>query len=682
MMQFFKLLCALLFAALMAACGGGGGNAGATSQGSGTGGVTASPKLTLELVDSSGANVTTVGSSTPVFARATARDAAGAALAGQVVTISGDAALVRFLPATGTALTGTNGIALVQVLPATANSAGAGTLTADATLAGAAVTQQISFQIPQGVSDAASARVANFVMLLDKSTLVNGGTSTAKLTVVAVDADNNVVSGAAVNVSTDKNTVFTPGSAATDASGQYTGQIAIGADRSDRQVTATVTVNGIVKQTTVQIAGSQLELTPTPNLLSPGGASTLTARVTDSAASPIAGAAVTFTSDIASLNGRTGVTSANGTVVVSFTAPVVNGSYLVGASASGISKQLSVQVGASNAIPDAVIPINTNPGLSANPNVVSPNAAGSTTNQSQLRFLFLDSNNQPIPNVRVHFLIASTGQGSFDSAVSTGSATVFTNSSGIATAAFIPGPTESPTDGVRVQACYQATDFTSSTQCDNSVEVHLTVTSLALAVSIGNDNKTDVGSGTYINQFVVTVADAAGRAVPNALVDISLDITHYNKGEFTTTPSFPADPTKYGPTDDPTVVPAAESQVSCKNEDLNRNGFVDNGENINNSVDSFGQPTLEPRRSDIILSYVNPAVRTTDASGLLLIKVEYSKRFAAWLSYRIRATTIVAGSQGSAERSFVTRFLTGDEVDPGAAFLEAPYGTGACDDPN
>jgi hypothetical protein len=655
-MRFLSYLTTLLVAALITACGGGGGSPGATT----VGGVpsTAGGTITLELVDSTGATTTTVGSIGPVFVRATLQGTTGTA-AGQVVTFTGDTALVRFLPESGTALTDPNGVAIVQVLPATATSSGAGSVKADATVGGKALKQgTVGFDVPAGGSDVATSRVADFVLLLDKSTLPNSGTSTAKLTVVAVDANNNVVADATVKVSTDANTIFTRnGGAVTDAQGNFSGQIGRGNDKTDRTVVVTVTVNGIVKETSLVIAGSQIELSATPSLLVPGASSTLSVRLMDASSQAIAGKTVSLSGDIASLVGRQVITDANGNATLTFTAPSTVGSYVIQATGSGVTKQLSIQVGASVNIPVAVIPVGARPALSAIPNVLSPNSAGSTTNQSQLRFLFLDANNQPVPNVRVRFAIASTGLGSSDSAISTGSTTVYTNASGIATASFIPGATGSPTDGVVVRACYQADEFTSATQCVNNIDVHMTIAAQALAVSIGNDNLLIQGSGTYIKQFVVSVADAAGRAVPNAPVDISLDITDYLKGSF------------------------AGATISCANEDTNRSGFVDPGENINNSFDSFGQPTLEPRRSDLILSYVDPAVRTTNASGILRIQVEYSQRFATWLLYRIRATTSVAGSQGSAERSFRTTFIKGDE-DTGS-FLTPPYGAALdCTNPN
>ncbi len=92
----------------------------------------------------------------------------------------------------------------------------------------------------------------------------------------------------------------------------------------------------------------------------------------------------------------------------------------------------------------------------------------------------------------------------------------------------------------------------------------------------------------------------------------------------------------------------------CANEDTNRNGIADPGENIDGSVDSNGQPTLQPRKSDLIISYADPAVTKTDARGILLLNVEYPQNVATWLAYKVRVTANVQGSQGMAERLFVT----------------------------
>jgi Bacterial Ig-like domain (group 1) len=536
-----------------------------------------------------------------------------------------------------------------------------------------------------------AATVADFILLLDKSALPNTGAETVKLTVTAVDANNNAVPGATVAVATDAGTVYVPTSSTTDTSGKAEGQISIGSDKSNRQVTVSVTVNNRTKQTSFQVTGTKVTLTVTPAVIPPGAAATATIRVTDAASVAIPNAEVSLSGTLFGTNQPKVVTDNNGTAVVNFTAPASAGSYSAQAAVGGAFAQSTSQVGNSAVIPNANIPAGVVPSLDVSPNVLAPNiAGGASSNQSQLRFLMLNASNQPVPNVRVRFEIISSGLGSGDSAITTGASTVYTDSSGVATSALVAGATPSPTNGVTVRACYQATEFTVAGQCVQSVQASLTIAAQALAVSIGNDNLLQQGSGTYIKKFVVTVADSAGRAVAGAPVDISLDITHYGKGRFTQTPTFSLNAADIyrnipEPSGDPLVYPAPPAtdvgfRIACINEDRNRNGFVDPGDNINNSIDSNGQPTLEPRRSDIILSYADPAVKTTDASGILQIQVEYSQRFASWLSYRIKASTNVSGSQGLAERAFVTTYLESDLTT--GSFTSPPYGSGACNSSN
>lgn len=523
-------------------------------------------------------------------------------------------------------------------------------------------------------------QVTNFVMLLDKSTLPNAGTATAKLTVLAVNAQNNIVPGATVSVATDANSIYTPGGTVTDANGLYTGTVGFGADKSDRTITITTTVNGLVKKISLQVAGSQLALVSTPSVLSQSQTATFTARLTDFASQPITGAPLAFDGDITSLNGLSANTDANGNATLSFTAPASAGSYNVSVSGNGISNVVTLQVGAF--IPTASIPASVTPSLAALPNVLAPNAVGSLNNQSQLKFLFIDSNNQPIPNVRVRFDLLDNG-GSVNASINSGQSTVYTTAAGVATASFIAGNSGSSADGVKIRACYQAMDFTSSTQCDNSVGVTLTVAQQALAISIGDDNILQRGTGkqTYIKQFTITVADASGRAVANAPVDISVDLPYYGKGLYSQAITFPLLVQPFGKN---TSIPnastspsSAGTRISCINEDLNRNGIVDPGENIDGSTNGLGQPTLQPSKADLVISYVNPLVTTTDATGSLVVQVEYPQQVATWLEYHVRASTNVAGSQGTAERAFITTFIKGDDTN-GGAFLTPPYGINSC----
>lgn len=719
-MSMIRLLAAMLLATMLAACGGGGGSPGTVSGGTGgggtggggsggTGGTTtvATPTVTLQLTDVNGQPTTTVANAQASYARATVRDANGALVPGTVVTFTADSALARFVPASGTALTDGNGLAAIQVLPATSTSAGAGTLKADASVGGiAAKTGTVSFQVPQGSADPATAQVANFYLLLDRSTLPNSGIPTAKVTAVAVDGKNNVVPGATVSVSSGSNTIFTPNGSVTDATGQYTGQLGIGADKSDRQVLVTATINGITKTTSLQIVGTQLKVQAVPATPAPGQSVAVTVAAVDSASNPIPGVAITMGGSIQSIQGQRITTGLNGVATLTFTAPATAGAYTINANGNGVtSGDYQLQVFTS-VIPSALIPGGALPSLSASPNVLSTNSPGSTTNRSTLRFLFLDAANTPIKNVRVRFEDTTTGLPAVNASISSGTSTLYTDASGSVSADYISGPNSSPTNGVTVRACWSASDFASSTDCPNEVDATLTVAGQALAVSIGDDNLLTRGSGTYIKRFTITVADSAGRAVANAPVDISVDLTHFGKGRFAdpfldasggaiselaaVPQNVPPRPSAYpsNPSASPngndirySVDPASMHQrVWCANEDLNRNGNADPGENLDGSVDSNGQPTLDPRKSDLLISYDDPAVTTTNASGILVIKVEYSQRFATWLAYKLRVTANVSGSQGMAERLFVTSFIDGD--DKNGSFLQPPYGFNACQTAN
>jgi hypothetical protein len=617
MTHYLRILCALLFAALMTACGGGGGSPGATTGGT-TGG------------------------------------------------------------------TGTN----VD-----------GTTTTPVTTTTAVVSPTLA--------------VTDFALFTDKSTINNSGADQAQLTVVAVDANRNVVSGAKVAVATNQNSVFVPisGGSLTDSSGAFLGNVKIGADKTDRDITLAVSVNGITKQTGVRVSGSKLTLQAVPATPSPGQTVTLTTTLVDSAGNPIPNVSVKLGGTLSALVNQTITTNLAGSASMSFVAPVAAGVYTVTASGSGVSAaDYQIQVFTS-AIQAAVIPSGATPSLAASPNVLAVNAPASTTNKSTLRFLFVDQFNSPIERVRVRFVDNTTGLPAVNASISSGTSTLYTDASGTVSAQYIAGQNSSPTNGVTVRACYSASDFSASidpiTGCPagaSSVTALLTVAGQALAVSIGDDNVMEKGPGTYIKRFAVTVADAAGRAVAGAPVDISVDLTHYAKGEdlspffdvsgvegsdrlglTVVPPNVPAQAYPSNPAADPSgansprysVNPATRSErVWCSNEDLNRNGNVDPGENLDGSLDANFQSTLEPRKSDLIVSYDNPAITATNSSGILVIKVEYSQRFATWLAYKVRVTANVAGSQGMAERQFVTDALQADV--PNGSFHQPPYGTHAC----
>jgi hypothetical protein len=536
----------------------------------------------------------------------------------------------------------------------------------------------------------ASASISDYIFELDKSSIKNSGTDSVVLSVTTLDASRNIVPGVPVSVAVDAGGVFLPASGVvTDSSGKFNGKITAGGDKTDRIINATVTVNGIKKTVTFGVTGSQISVTPVPAVPKPGETVTLNIKVADSANIGIANIPV-------QLSGSAGFTGSSrtdlaGNLSVTSTAPAA-GTYLAVVSASGVSISSPIRVvtpgGSSTSIPAAIGDF-SGANLLANPASIPPNLVGSTLKRSVLTAKFIRNDNSTIENMRVRFEIVAPFLGA-NEFISIGDAFAYSNSSGVATADYVSGQRTSPTNGVTVRMCFDYVDFL-KTECPNSRISTLTVNSQPLDISIGNFNKLETGLGgiAYVQKFLIQVADASGNAVPDAVVSMSVDISHFGKGVFSSaagtatyafTGAIPptASGLKYGDifssgTYRSDIDPSAVgSRVWCVNEDSNRNGFNDGLEDINRNG------LLEPSKSEIVLSYVNG--NKTDANGQMLVQVSYPQNMGTWLAFTLKATTSVVGSQGSKERAFITDVLIADI--PNGSFLVPPFGFNRCIDSN
>ena len=492
---------------------------------------------------------------------------------------------------------------------------------------------------------------ASFDYQLDKNSLVNSGGDQVFLKVTALDASNNPVSGATLTVALDSG-IYTPVLAVTNSSGQASGYISIGGNKSNRDIKATLMMNGKTTVMTVPVTGSDLTVTPVPASPMVGQTMKLTVKVTDVNGSGIANTLV-------KLSGTLGFTQqpktdSNGNVTITLDAvPNVAGKYSLDVTASGVTRSRDILVvnSSGSGILDAVGTISS-ASLSVVPNTISPNTTGSLTNRASLRAVFLNSTNQAIQNVRVRFEIVQPGLNSGEK-ISTENATVYSDVSGIAVAEYIAGTRSSPTDGVKVKICYGMTDAEiANGACLQFRDATLTVASQPLSITMGDNNELSKGSNnlTYIKKFDIAVADAAGNAVPNTQLSASVDLTTYGKGAY------------------------AGPRFSCDNEDINRNGSLDIAEKIAGD----GNDTISPRKADVILSFVG--ANTTGSNGRATIQVEYPQNVATWLLYKVKVTTSVAGSEGTVEKSYATSFVIGD--DSNGSFLTPPYGVNDCKTPN
>lgn len=508
---------------------------------------------------------------------------------------------------------------------------------------------------PGGTADKA---VANFDYVLNKNAITNSGADEVTLTATALDANNNPVQGVAFKVNLNSG-IYTPINATTDESGKASGKISTGADKSNRNIVITMLMGDKTKSDVVPVTGSKITLATVPAAPVPGASVSLTLKVVDVNGAGIPNVAL-------GLGGSLGFrgtvqTDINGNATSSISAaPQVAGVYTVEASGSGVTEKRDVQViSTSGGVPDAVGEISA-ASLAITPNTIAPNSAGSTTNRATLRALFQDGSNRAIRNVRVRFEIMEPSLGAGEQ-ISTGSAVVYTDQNGVASADYIAGTRASPTNGVVIRACYASTDAAiAGTACPNFRTATMTVANEPLSITLGDNNKLEKGNNelTYIKKFDVAVSDAAGNAVANAQISASVDLRVYRKAAgialvndaigYTSTPTY------------------------CPNEDSNRNGLLDSGEDVN------GNGTIEPRKADVIISYVGG--RVTGENGRTTIQVEYPQNVAYWIEYAVKVTTSVAGSEGVVEKVYLTEALK-EDVENGS-FLRPPYGAGSCTSPN
>ena len=491
-----------------------------------------------------------------------------------------------------------------------------------------------------------AAVVSSFVYQLSKNALTNSGADYTVLTVTALDGSNNPVPGVKVVVSPDTG-IYTPDASVTDDKGVVTGKLTINPnEKSDRNINSVITVGGKSATVVVPVTGSQITLDLVPATPTPGSSVRLDVKVTDINGAAIPGINVGLSGSLG-FSGSVKI-GGNGSAAISLPAVSLNaGTYTVEAAGSGVTASKTVQIVSptGGTIPDVPSSrVFSAASLSASPNTIAPNVTGSAANRTTLKAVFQDPNNQAIQDVRVRFEIMPPGLGAGEQ-ISTGSTVVYSDVNGVALAEYIAGTRSSPTNGVLIRACYGRTDAELAVKdCSNKVETNLTVASSPLSISIGDDNTMEVGNNglTYIKDFDLAVADSAGYAVDGAVLSVSADIEDYRKAAAYNLPG-----------------------LWCSNEDLNRNGFLDAGEDTN------GSRSLEPRKADVIVSFAGS--NKTDAYGRSKIRVEYAQNFATWLRYTVKVTTNVAGSEGKAEKTFVTQFIKEDE--PNGAFRVPQYGS-------
>ena len=514
-----------------------------------------------------------------------------------------------------------------------------------------------------GTGTGGATATSDLIVTLNSAQIANTGSASATVSVTAINSARNTLAGIPVTISADGDAVVSVASPATGTDGVLNAKVTIGSNRGNRLITVTATSGAISKTATLQVVGTTIASVLVPAVIAPSTAGQVQYHVIDQAGNPMSGQSVQIVATGLTPDQAAGTTGANGDFVFSYTSPAVIGPYTVTANIGGKTDAQTLQVQTTSTVP--VVPAGTtiaSASVSANPSVVPVNLAGSQSNRSEIRTLFLGSNNLPIPNVRVRFDL-NGDVNSIGGTFTTGSTTLFSDANGIVTTAYVPAARSSPTDGVTVRACYGKSDTDPNLiNCLTSKIVTLTVTSEPLGVTIGTNEFVIVNELTYVKKFVISVADSAGNAKPDVNLVVSIDLPNYRKGFYTPGMS------KWIKT---------ESAI-CANEDTNRNGVLEAGEDKN------GDGQLWPRKPDVIISLLQSKTRS---DGTAEVQITYAKDHGTWVDALITVSASgVSGTEGRA--SYLVAPVPVDAASINAvtvtpAYVVSPYGIAAsCSNPN
>jgi len=263
-----------------------------------------------------------------------------------------------------------------------------------------------------------------------------------------------------------------------------------------------------------------------------------------------------------------------------------------------------------------------------------------------------DALGNPVKNKTVTFQLQDPTLGSLSRL------TVVTNALGQALVTYTAGQTSSAPNAVTVTATIPEAPPQS---------ILFTVGGQALRITLGTSNVIgeDPSGTVYELPYAAIVTDASGNPVPNVSVSFRVDSVSYQKGRYvevddgeggtTLRPAYRAEP--------------QDGFFGCLNEDVNRNGILEMGEDFN------GNGRLDPGNA----ASVQPTI-STDPNGQANVTVRYAQDFANWVRVTLSATAAVGGTEATESRTFTLPIARDDLEDP-PGFV-SPFGeSNACADP-
>ena len=279
---------------------------------------------------------------------------------------------------------------------------------------------------------------ADLIVTLSTAQLPNTGSATADISVTAIDASRNAIAGVPVTISADGNAVITVSgteTGPTEPSRRGLDGLGPRQSRDHRHRDLRVDLaDGVTSRSSATTITSVL----VPAVIAPRQRVRSSITSSTRPATPMIGQAVQIVAPSLTPAELTGTTGPNGDFVFNYTSPAATGSLpdhrehrwqVRHPDASGADDQHgSRRAGRTIAV---------GVGL-GQPERRRGEPAGSESNRSEIRVLFLGANNLPVPNVRVKFDL-NGDLNSIGGKFTTGNTSLYSDANGVVTTAYVPG---------------------------------------------------------------------------------------------------------------------------------------------------------------------------------------------------------------------------------------------------
>jgi hypothetical protein len=728
----------LLLVFILQACGGGGDDA-VVRDGAPTNPVTPTPpadvtlSIALDIVErDSGVANNLVSSSTPLTVIATVTDPDGVAQVDQLVTFTFSVPdLATFDPASGTALTGTDGVATIDLI--TGQTAGAGLV--NVTLE-SGETAQIGFN-SDGPGQTASDEPASLELFASSVQLPSSGSDQIELIALVRNEQNILMEGVNVSFSANANAALEimPGQDVTAADGTARAMLSTGGDPENRQISVTAEVgsaNVLTQELIIDVVGTTLNINGPGSVIIDDPAP-VTLVLVDSDGSPIPNESLLLTTTSGTLSDTNPTTGATGQVTVNYTVQNA-GSAEITASALNATNSITVTAQADDfslTLPTDSVPLNqatdisvtwlrngapfvggdisftSSRGVIASSNLVTDaNGIASTTIQSSNAGIASisaegrDANDNVVTaRGEINFIateaatiildaspdnIGPDGQTSIISAVVrdvngnlvTGQ-TVNFSINDVSGGSIAPNTSVTDSNGI-ASTVYTSNSVSSEDAVIINAEVAsnasvndmvtLTVGNRAFDIVIGTGREIQLPDpSSYLKEFAVFVSDSAGRPVENVDLTVSGTPVRFTQGGTYRKGIWVFNT-------DADVFEAIVTAI-CPNEDINGNGLLDAGEDTN------GDGTLTPGIVSTI-AFAN-GQSATDANGQAIVELRYPREFGPWTDIQVSVFGQSAGTESQDNQNFELVVAAEDVSDEASPPPANPFGQGMlCTDTN